>query len=111
MFLRAEAALRSGAGIILEGNFRASEHCGRVLTLLGSIDDAGVVVHVGQVCCVCAESERVRRLQQRAQSGARHPGHLDQAAVAAAGAGGEVPQPAQFLALPGWRLQYDSGRG
>lgn len=92
--------LAGATDVIVEGNFRSSEHEAAVLGVLPE-GGAGIV----QVLCRAGEVQRLARLAARRHDPARHPGHPDApqtARVAAADA---------FLDLPGGRLVFDSCAG
>jgi predicted kinase len=99
MFALARAQLATGSSVLLEGNFRATEHPAalRVLT-------AAPAVRCAQVLCVLEEGARRERLASRAHDPARHAGHRD-AELAYASAAAENT----WLDLPGERFVHDGG--
>ena len=62
--------VQAGASVLVEGNFRAAEHAGRLLDL---------PARLVQVACVADHALLEARHRARAAGGARHPGHLDAA--------------------------------
>jgi predicted kinase len=70
-FAVAESLLAAGVSLLLDGNFTAPEHTGRIVAL------AGQRARMIQVACRAGELVLASRRLQRARSAARHPGHLD----------------------------------
>ena len=96
MFALARDCLHAGIDVILEGNFRPGEHEPALID----------TVHVTQVLCRASEPIRIVRLNARASDPSRHAGHRD-----ADLAIDKSPPPADFLALPGDRIVFDSDPG
>ncbi|HVW71302.1 MAG TPA: AAA family ATPase [Steroidobacteraceae bacterium] len=97
LFSIARECLASGAGLVLEGNFRPGEHEASVLSLFEGLTGPRIT----QVVCRAAEAVRVARLQARVNDPSRHSGHRD-AALAA------EKYTADVLSLPGERLVFDT---
>ena len=98
MFALARELLAGGRSLILEGNLRAGEHEAALLAALPASPPELI-----QVLCRVEESERRRRLLERASSGSRHPGHRDAQQLE------PVAACDSFLELPGERLTYRVG--
>ena len=98
LFTQAQQLLLAGCDLIIEGNFRASEHA----AALGALTGAGALRRV-QILCRVPEPLRQAALLARARI--QHPGHepLQQARYA--------PECDDFLALPGERLLADATPG
>ena len=73
LFLLAERQLEAGRSALLEANWDAERACPQLQALRGSIPFRLVEVHV-----TAPEEVLRRRFDERAASGRRHPGHLDQ---------------------------------
>lgn len=71
MFAMAEQLLANGVSCILEGNFRAKEY-GEVKRLL-----TGGSTRCLQILCKAQPQVLLKRYVARAESGLRHPGHVD----------------------------------
>jgi len=100
MFALALRQVRQGHSLLLEGNFRPGEHEAAIIRIAPS--------RIAQVLCSVSDSTRRARLQRRARSRSRHPGHRDSAAAAPASTSAVTATPASgFLELPGPRLHYD----
>ena len=96
-FSAAESAVVAGTSVLLDGNFRAGEHAGRLLDLRARLV---------QVACTAAPEILESRHRARATAGTRHPGHLDAAtAWNAADAARHAPLPVEPT------LTYDSSPG
>jgi len=104
MFALARAQLAAGVSVLMEGNFRVTEHGATVRALLAPPD--GTQVRLAQVWCTLPEQERRARLRARAHDPARHAGHRDAELAAASGDAG-----AAWLDLPGERFAHDGGAG
>lgn len=72
LFAVTEAHLASGRSIIIEGNFRRTEHSP---VIRGICERTGCVVK--QYVCGADGKELVRRCENRAKRKTRHAGHLD----------------------------------
>jgi predicted kinase len=70
-FGHSEQLIASGVSHVLEGNFRWIEHEARFAELAKSN------VSMLQVHCYAQSAILIERFRQRAQSGTRHPGHVD----------------------------------
>ncbi|HTT01556.1 MAG TPA: AAA family ATPase [Steroidobacteraceae bacterium] len=97
LFALAREQLRAGCSVLLEGNFRPTEHA-LALGALAAAPPAGAAARCAQVLCTLEESVRRQRLALRAHDETRHRGHRD-----ADGLGAAVPQ-SEFVALPGERF-------
>jgi len=98
MFSLAGHAIEMGAGVVLEGNFRAGEHEPAIRESLAGCASS---VRLVQILCTAPEALRRERLEHRARSAVRHEGHLD--------AAGLFPPAADaFLDLPAARFEYAS---
>ena len=102
LFALVRAQLAAGAGLLIEGNFRAGAHEAALLGALPANPPRDI--SLAQVLCRCEESLRVARLMERALDPGRHAGHRDAQLAQARGGDGGV-----FLELPGPRIEFDSG--
>lgn len=86
----------AGLSFLLEGNFRSGEH-------EAALSDAVGNARVAQVLCRVEESERVARLQARANEPSRHAGHRagEQRSVES-----RPPHGDAFLELPSERFVH-----
>ena len=121
LFALAQRLLSSERAVLLEGNFRPTEHesaLGRVLRGSGtqvSEEDGKMLgettrvptegVQLAQILCHARTQTLTARLQARASDPSRHRGHRDLDAVARLRH--NEPE-ARFLDLPGLRLLFDS---
>ncbi|HVO45134.1 MAG TPA: AAA family ATPase [Steroidobacteraceae bacterium] len=98
LFACVQDCLASGAGVVLEGNFRSGEHEPAIRAALPDPAPS-----IAQILCRLPESQRQSRLALRRSDNTRHPGHqpVDEAARPAACDA--------FLELPGQRLTLDTG--
>jgi predicted kinase len=101
MFALSREQLAAGTSVLLEGNFRASEHAPalRVLALAPAVCCA-------QVLCVVEEGARLARLAGRALDPTRHAGHRDAELAHAGGAADNT-----WVDLPGERFVHEGGGG
>lgn len=94
LFAQLHGLAAAGQDAVLEGNFRAGEHEGRLL--------APAAVRLAQVLCRCEETERQARIAARRRDATRHPGHGD----------ARIPRDAsndRWLSLPGEQWLFDTG--
>ena len=116
MFRLAKQLLEAGVDVILEGNFRSSEHEAPLLALRRATP-------VLQLLCTVPEEQRQARMIARADDPGRHPGHRDVAQARArkarnpdtqspeSGPATPVQESGGFLDLPGERLEFPTGEG
>lgn len=92
LYYFAEAQLRVGCSLMLESNFDPAFATPKLLAL-----QAQYPFQLWQIFCTTADAVRFQRFQQRAESGARHPGHVDHLNYAefhtAVNPGGAAPLP------------------
>lgn len=72
LFYFAESLLRAGQCFIVESNFSPPFHAERFLKLKQQYD-----FEPFQIQCICDGNVLFERFKQRAESGVRHPGHVD----------------------------------
>lgn len=72
LYLTAEKILASGNSVIIESNFKSKTDAKKLYELKEKYQ-----CHLLQIYCWVSISLALGRFKQRAQSGARHPGHVD----------------------------------
>lgn len=72
LFYFVESQLRAGQSFIVESNFSPPFHTERFLELKQLYD-----FEPFQIQCICDGAVLFERFKQRAESGVRHPGHVD----------------------------------
>lgn len=72
LFYFVESQLRAGRSFIVESNFSPPFHAERFLKLKQQYD-----FEPFQIQCICDGNVLFERFKQRAESGVRHPGHVD----------------------------------
>jgi predicted kinase len=77
IFYVMDLLLQAGRSHIVEGNFTAGDHAARLLDL-----QRRHPFRPFQILCVADDRVIRQRLQSRAESGLRHPGHLDRLLMA-----------------------------
>jgi predicted kinase len=97
LFRLARLSVDASASVLLEGNFRPTEH---LAPLRESLRGARIL----QIACSASEATRATRLAARRHDAERHPLHADAALIGGAVALGAMD-------LDGERLMYDSERG
>jgi predicted kinase len=73
LFLVVERQLEAGASLVMEMPFIPEFHTSRFLDLAERCDFEPL-----QICCTCDEQVLYERFRRRAETGERHPGHVDQ---------------------------------
>ena len=73
LFLVVERQLEAGASLVMEMPFIPEFHTSRFLDLAKRYDFEPL-----QICCTCDEQVLYERFRRRAETGERHPGHVDQ---------------------------------
>ena len=105
LFALAREQLRAAVSVILEGNFRPTEHAAPLAALAAGAREVAVSAPearalLAQVLCRTSPAQRLQRLLARHADPARHPGHRD-AALAEAAAAAPLEDGAGRLDLPG----------
>jgi predicted kinase len=73
LFLMVEKQLEAGASLVMEMPFIPQFHTPRFLALAKRYDFEPL-----QICCTCDDKVLYERFRRRAETGERHPGHVDE---------------------------------
>jgi predicted kinase len=107
LFALAHVQLSCRVSLVLEGNFRPREHAVPLRHLLSAQSDAGGVL-CAQVLCLADETERRRRLAERASQPGRHAGHRDAEQLVAPAS---AENARAFVDIPGERFVWEGMAG